>query len=514
MQTAAKADTGVFVVSLTYFIVTIGILLAKALGFLRDVIFAGRFGTTAESDIYFGVFGVVTLIFTGIGVALQTLVIKNLNKEENVTDDRMRAYVSYFLRRVSACLLSVSAALYIFAPQLVEMLMPELREDMVPLALRVTYIMLPSMFFVIIAYIISGVLQNSRVFFIPSVVSLPYNLLLISQLLFTDPDIVAVSVATTVGWGLHVLFQLPSFYRCGYRFFYRGDSAAKTGITSGRETAAIFVSNMVFQVCFIIDRSTLSGSEGAIASVNYASNLFLTVSSVFVVAMSSVIFPAISKNFEEGNLDYVRRLLKNIIVSMTVIFVPYLLTVSAFGRNIVSLIWERGSFTAEASGMTSGVFVIYSFAIFGYIAEELFSKVLYLSSGYIYTVSATAAVAAVKLMTCRYIADTFGMNGIALSTTVILTIYAVFISFKMSGAVGGFISKRLAADVGRVLLSGAVSLSVYFVFRSAAPGICADRIMFILPLAVCGAVYAAALLATGLLRSLVNEMKTVRQGDV
>ncbi len=498
--------------SLTYFIVTLGILLAKALGFVRDVIFGAKFGTSVESDVYFGVFGVVTLIFTGIGTALQTLVIKNLNKPENSGAERQRAYAAHFIRRVSLWVIAATAVLYIFAPQLTRALLPDLREDYFPLAVRITYIMLPSLFFVVVAYIISGILQNSRVFFIPSIVSLPFNVLIIARLLFGEPDIVGVSIATTVGWGLHILFQLPSFYKHGYRFFLRAaERVGRTG--SGGETAAIFVSNMVFQLCFIIDRRIFSGSEGAIASVNYASNLFLTVSSVFVVAMSSVIFPAISKNFEEGKLDYVRRLVRMIITIMLVIFVPYLLVASVFGRNVISLIWERGSFDSEAAAMTAVMFVIYSFSVFGYIAEELFSKILYLSSRYVYTVSSVVAVTAVKLATGRLISEKFGIYGVAVSTTVILTLYAAFITYRVSRVIGGFFTKKLAADAGRILFAGALALGMYFLFRAFMPGVCADRAAFILPLAVCGAVYLGALFAVGLLRSLLSDMKNVREGE-
>ena len=65
-----------------YIFVVLGILIAKGLGFYRDMVFAGVFGTGVEADIYFQVFGLVNLFHTEIGVALSTLVIKNLNKAE------------------------------------------------------------------------------------------------------------------------------------------------------------------------------------------------------------------------------------------------------------------------------------------------------------------------------------------------------------------------------------------------------------------------------------------------
>ena len=72
--------------------------MAKAAGFIRDIIFAKAFGTTAESDIYFQIYGVVNLVFTCLGIALSTLVIKNLNKEENATEEKSALMSPLFCR--------------------------------------------------------------------------------------------------------------------------------------------------------------------------------------------------------------------------------------------------------------------------------------------------------------------------------------------------------------------------------------------------------------------------------
>ena len=69
--------------SLAYIMVVLGILLAKGIGFFRDIVFASVFGASVYTDIYFQVFGLVNLIFTGVGVALSTLIIKNVNKNNN-----------------------------------------------------------------------------------------------------------------------------------------------------------------------------------------------------------------------------------------------------------------------------------------------------------------------------------------------------------------------------------------------------------------------------------------------
>jgi len=340
--------------SSAYIMVVAGILLAKGLGFYRDMVFAKTFGTGVEADIYFQIFGLVNLIFTGIGVALSTLVIKNINKSENLGKER--AYVADFLRKTVLSLVVVCSLMALFAPTIVNIVLPEISGANLNLAVKLTYVMIPSLMFVVVAYVISGVLQNERVFFITSVMSLPFNVVIIIALMIPGISILNVGIVTTIGWFLHILILLPSFYKKKYLLFTIKE---KSQIKKDKnfEILWIFISNMMFQICFYTDRAFVSDMA---ATFNYASNLFITVSSVFVVAMSTVVFPSISKNYEEGNIGYVNDLLRYIITVMVAIFLPFLLVVGVFGTDIVRLVYERGMFDSESTVSVATMFLVYS----------------------------------------------------------------------------------------------------------------------------------------------------------
>lgn len=487
---------------IAYVMVVLGILLAKGIGFLRDIVFASVFGASVYTDMYFQIFGLVNLIFTGIGVALSTLVIKNLNKAQNRTEEAQRGYVSYFIGKTTLICLFATALMYAFSGPLVRVLLPGLSGGDFLLAQKITYIMLPSFLFVIIAYIISGVLQNNKVFFISSVMSLPFNVVIISSLFVKNIDIVTVSIVTTIGWFLHILVQLPAFYKKGYRLF---SLSKKSSDEKGRnsELVWIFISNMMFQLCFMIDKAFVSSESGAASTINYASNLFITIASVFVVAMSNVVFPSISRNYEEGNRDYVRDLLKYIITIMFAIFVPLILTVGCFGKNIIALLYERGSFTAELTGVTATLLAIYTLGVFGYVCQELFNKILYLDSKYSYTVIGTLCVVALKLIS-NMILYRKGVYAIAISTTVLFSLYAINVALAMVKVIGNYMDKALGKNLVKILLAGISALAVFAVFKIWAPSLTDGEYSFILPLILCGAVYCAVLLVSGIVKVLLN----------
>lgn len=496
-----------------YIMVVLGIVMAKGLGFFRDIVFAEIFGTGVLADIYFQVFGLVTLIFTGIGVALSTLVIKNINKAENL--GRERAYVSHFIGKAFLYLISAVAVMAVFAPQIVGVILPSIGGQESELAFKLFYIMLPSMIFVVIAYIISGVLQNERAFFITSIMSLPYNVIIILTLYLLDASILTIGAVTTLGWFLHIVILLPSFYKKNYTLISREKYIGKSD--KSNEILWIFISNMMFQICLYTDRAFVSGDAGMAATFNYASNLFITISSIFVVAMSTVVFPSISKNYEEGNIDYVNETLRYIITVMAAIFLPFLLVVGFFGTNVIGLLYERGSFTGDSTLAVAIMFFVYSMGILGYTTQELFNKILYLAGKYNYSVIGTIAVVILNVIINILIvlfvprtpfADsyiTFPSLLIAVSTTVLMTVYAVVMSFGLRKVVGGYWKKDLLIALGKIIIAGGMATATYAVFNTFMNTFTHGRFTFIIPLVVCGAVYIASLLATGVAKQLIKK---------
>lgn len=491
----------IFVSGAAYILVVIGILIAKCVGFFRDIVFASVFGATELTDIYFQIFSMASLVFTGIGGALSTLVIKNLNKPANSAPDAQKKYASAFITKTALILIPATAVMYLFAPLLVKILLPGLNPSLYGQAIKIMYIMLPSCIFVVLAYIISGILQNCRIFFITSVMSLPFNAIIILSLLFDGVDITTVSIVTTIGWLLHIVIQLPSFYSKGYRLFSM--SPVKNSGDKNPEMLYIFISSMMFQFCLMIDKAFVSFDSGAATTINYASNLFITISSVFVVAMSNVAYPSICKNYEAGQLGYVKKLIGYIITVLFAIFVPFILTVSCFGEDIIRLLYERGEFTPELTVTTASLFTVYVLGIFGYVCQELFNKVLYLAGKYKYTVFGTVAVIILNALLDLFAVKSGGVIGVALTTTLLFAGYSVLIAFAMVRVTGNYFDKRLGRNLLKILLGGILALGVYFLTRNIS--LLPEKIAFILPLGLCGITYIAVLFFTGILKTVTEK---------
>ncbi len=498
-----------------YILVVLGIILAKGIGFFRNIAFSGIFQQSVEADIYFQVFNIVNLIFAGIGVALSTLVIKNMNKAENSGNEK--AYVSSFIRKSFILMSCIATGIALLAKPIVKyLLLPDLASEHLELAVRLMHIMCPSLVFIVIAYIISGVLQNEKVFFITSIMSLPFNAVIIASLFIPNVTITTVGIVTTIGWFLHIAILLPSFYKKGYSLT-KADKKKFKAKDKNSELIWIFISNMMFQLCFYIDRAFLSGTEGTIATLSYASDLFVIMASIFVVAMSTVFFPSISKNYEEGNIDYINRTLRYMITVMSVIFLPFLLVMGLFGRNIIDLIY---SFTPEATTAVATLLFVCCLGIFGYVTQELFNKILYTAGKYTFCVSGTVAVIVLNLISNALInkfvpSEPFFEIGvtaktfiITLSSSVLMLLYAVFIAIAIRKIVGSYIKRDLVTDFVKTVICAVIAFLVYALFRFFAPTFTHGKITFIIPILACGIVYIISLFATGMLKRLIKRKGT------
>lgn len=496
----------------TYLLMVLGILIAKGLGFGRNIFFASEFGASALTDIYFQIFGIATFVFTGIGTALATLVIKNLNKEENKSPYTQKQYVSYFIGKIALIVISVLAVMYLAAGPIVRLLLPGLDPSLYGAAKEMLYIMLPSGLFIIVAYIMSGVLQNSNVFFVTSIMSLPYNVIIISVLLFAQLDIFAISWITTLGWFLHIIILLPDFYRKGFRFFYRNkEHRAVLAKQRNLEVLYIFISSMMFQVCFMLDKAAVSHISGAGTTINYANTFFVTIASVFVVAMSNSSFPAISKNYENGNREAVKKTTQQLILLIFAIIVPFLIFAFFFGQDTIALLYERGEFTSELTKETAILFFIYTLGIFGYVCQELFNKFLYLGSKYLLPVLGSIVIIFFKWIANTLMAD-LGVIAVSITTTILFTVYAVAIAIAMVQVTGNYLSKGLGLNLLKILFAGLAATAVCLI--SYIPGLTlpGGKVAFILPMLLCFAVYAAVLWFSGILK-IVLPKRTSQENE-
>lgn len=484
----------------TFIGVSIIIFFSKILGFLRDIMIASVFGTTVLTDMFQVVFSLPSLLFASIGTALSavnipdlTYFIKNRSKEER---DR---YLSNLFAQITLWATLLCVVGIIFAPTVTRVIAPGFSGKVMGITIALTRVMIPTLLFVSLTYVATGVLQVHGHFLLSSMISIPFNLVIILALVVKGADIMFLGYITTLGWLLQFLIQLPVIIKEKYHFYFRIDFKDEQTVNTFKQLIPILLGNSLLQLCLIIDRTFATHlDEGTTAALSFGSNLFVTVTSVFIVAMSTVVFPRLSQYCMELDYARIRLMLVNIFKILLFILVPYLILVVTYHQEIISLVYQRGAFTSKSTAMTSLAFLCYSFAVIGYACQEIFNRVYYALKKFKIPMTASLVCIVIKVILDLIFFQSAGIMGISTSTAVCLLLYAIIMSVLVSREIGGFLRRDLFYYGLKLIMPVTSMILVILLFKYFTGS--GMILGFLLPLALSGCMYLGVAYLTGLNR--------------
>ena len=413
--------------------------------------------------------------------------VKSINIYRNNSENEKEFIASFYKKAILWSLCGIGVLCVLGYP-ITKILLQGLSQEDFYIALKLYYIMIPSFLFIVLTYTSSGILQNKGKFFRTAIVSVPFNIIIIGSLLSFVNSIYNFGIVTTIGWASQFLFLLPSVIKDGYKIWTDKKNEINLSDIKISEIAFIFVSNVIFQLLFIIDKSFASYSEGASSAIHYSSNLFTTVSSVFLVGMSAVFFPTLTKSIGEKDDKKTNSLIRYTLIFMFCIFIPFLIITSLYHNQIIALLYERGSFDTASTTIVAKAFSVYAFCILGYITQELLFKIFFAKGMYVLTVVSSIAVIVINLI-CDFIFKN-NIDMIIISTAVLCIAFAFFM-FSILGRISKKLyNKEFFVNILKIIASSLPFIPIYMLSKNI---INANKLYFLIPLLISALIYLALL---------------------
>lgn len=361
-------------------IIIIFTFLSKILGFGRDMALAYVFGISTDVDAYLVAYTVPNLLFAVIGSALSLVVIPIYN-EYIIKGQKIEANLS--LSRIFTLVTLIMTIILIlglvFSKELMYLLAPGLSEGSLNLASELNIIMISSIIFLGITKVFGGLLNANGIFGPPALNGVINNLFIII-FIFGGIwwGIEAVALGTFVGVVVALLVQLP--YHKAIKFKYSPsltlqDPGVKECLA---QMVPIMVGVGITQLYLITDRLFASGLEmGSISAINYASKIVFLPEGIFVMAVSTAIFPKISRKYLENRMEDMVIILAKGFRLINFLALPASVGLIILSRPIVELIFQRGAFDAKATEMTSVALVCFSIGLLGLCLNPIITRGFY-----------------------------------------------------------------------------------------------------------------------------------------
>ena len=208
-------------------IMSVAVFLSRILGLVRDQVMAAFFGTTFINDAFNIAFNIPNLLRRLFGEGALSTAFVPIYNEMGIK--RGRKYQILFainlLCILSIILLVLSVIGMVFAPYIVKLIYPGLKAAPSNLAIKLSYILFPYLFFIGLSSTMIAILNSHDYFFITGLSSALLNIawvscVLVASIHIKDPSklIYFAAIGVFVGGLLQTLINLPFLKKIGYKF--------------------------------------------------------------------------------------------------------------------------------------------------------------------------------------------------------------------------------------------------------------------------------------------------------
>jgi putative peptidoglycan lipid II flippase len=227
-----------------------------------------------------------------------------------------------------------------------------------------------------------GALNTKKVFFVPALAPAMLNITLILSIVFfeskTSQPIIAAAIGVLAGGFVQFAFQLPSFFKNGYRLgldpSFRHPGIRKMTLLLVPATLALSVSQINIIVSSIF-ASFLP--QGSITYLFYSMRLVQFPIGIFGVAMGMAVLPTLSEHAVKGDMEKLREDFSFALRLLFFIAIPSMAGLIALRGPIVNLLFQHGQFAYAATQGTAEALLFYSLGIWSVVGVRVVTAAFY-----------------------------------------------------------------------------------------------------------------------------------------
>lgn len=444
-------------------------LISKFLGFGREILIASQYGSGYETDTYFVAMTATTIIMTTIGASLNTTLIPIFTE---IGEKKGRQGKLKFLNNILNVIFFITIILallgFLLSPVIIRILAKGFQGEQFDLAVKLNRIGIPIVIFLGFTYVFSGYLHSSQIFGPPAIMGIPYNFVFIFFLLFVaDKDnIGGLMIASVVAASTQFLIQVPAIRHQGYRYRLDANFNDLYLKKTLRLILPVLIGSAVRQVNTVVDKTLASNLvDGSISALNYSVRISDVIISVFIAAITTVVFPMLSKAFSQEDNNQVRKIMGQGINIILIITVPATIGIMILAEPMVRLFFERGAFTSTATGMTSGALFFYSIGLVGTALKLMLNKVFYSLQDTKTPMINGALAVGLNIILNLILVRFMDHAGLALATSISAIFTAILLILNLRKKIGPIgLTKHIKCFIKTSIAALIMGVIVYFMF--------------------------------------------------
>lgn len=491
-------------------ILTLG---AKLLGFVREAVMAGFFGTSYITDAYVMATSIPGMIFAGAFSALATAYLPIFSqKMANHSIQEGNRYTSDVINILLILSFFSAAVGFLFSQEIVSFFASGFHGERATLTVYFVKITFAYVIFTSVAGILESYLKYFNIFLYQIIINYVLTFMVIVFIVISAKfGFYLLAYGLLVGNALRFVLLYKVTKKKGFRYS-KGFISKATLKQILVMAVPVFIGSSAAQINIFVDKTLASRLEvGSVSALNYSNIIMTLITGLTVTILATMAYPKLAKANAMKDHERFHSIFNMGVNLILIISIPLTLGTMVFHKQIIQLVYERGAFSSAATSMTAGTTLYYAIgmtfsALVLFLAQVFYSQYDAKSPVYAGILSVVTNIslnlALVKVMKC---------NGLALSTSVASIMNFLLLCFLLKKrfpyiSLGSF--KRILI---KIIISATISILIalltYFLFWKFfdAPqavlliaAVCAAGVSYLLMLYLC------KIEELGLLRQMVK----------
>lgn len=455
---------GAVLVSSSWFI-------SKLLGFLRERLIASRFGASPETDAYNAAFGIPDFIYGTLilGSLLSVFIPVFIRYREQKGNEEAFTVANSILNLIVIVFVVFGVIMFIFAPQMMRIVAPGFDAVRTHSAVDMTRIISVNILLFGISNILSGILNASKKFLAFSFAPVLYNTGIIFGIVALVPKfgVEGIAIGAVIGACLHVLIQVPSVLKTGYRY-RRVLDMKHDGV---REIGKLILPRAFGQSVTQIDQliNVVIGSTLAVGSVTifkWANNIQDLPITLIGVSLATVAFPLFSESLARNDRTAFVQHFSDVVRKILFLVIPASVLFLTLRAQAVRVILGSGRFDWDATLLTANTLGYFALSFFAQSLIPVLARSFYAMRDTMTPVKLTLAAVLLDIVGSfafsrgfhlgSFVFHGLGVRGLALSYSVSNIIGMLLMYTVLRVRLGDLDDDRIIKTILKVLGASAL----------------------------------------------------------
>lgn len=446
-------------------------VLSNVTGLIRQILVSRAFGTGLEIDAFNAAARLPDILFSLVaGGALASAFIPTftsfITREERQGAAQLASAIA---NMISLILIVVCGLAAILAPQIVRYAIYPLVTDLDPARLDLTVsllrIMLLSPLIFGISGLLMGILNSHQIFLLPALAPTMYWLGMIFGVVVLAPQwgIHGLAWGTVLGASLHLAIQLPGLRKIGMHYVPTLGLDQPAVRQVGRLMLPRLLGVAVVQINFMVNVILASAQpEGSLTAITLAWAVMTMPQVVIAQSIAIAALPTFSAQVARGQPEEMRASLAATLRGVILLSLPASLGLIWLRQPIVSLLFERGEFTAQSTELVTWALLWYAIGLVGHSVVEIMARAFYALHDTKTPVLVGAAAMSLNLVFSFTFAALFARvgwmphGGLALANSLATALEMIGLLVLMRRRLKGLEGRHVMTGVGQAAAATAV----------------------------------------------------------